>query len=407
MLTASLPLALVASLPLPPVAQGGGFESFDEVGSSWSNTFFPNEQIFGDGIFVREALGPGLGAPTTNPPLPINQGGDKEGRYFEQTLAGTHCTTFSEEVLCDVLVDGYLAIGFPDPFGGRNVGFILRSGSTPLPTAYVAEIAHNSGTTARLHISLMCNHLIHASTVLASSEPFPVDLSNENYRLAFRAAGTQLTAELWRVSVSGGSILEEPIDLLAASGIQNVLSATDGTLVQGSVGVFAFARGDNSVFFDDVQVTDLACGPGIAYCFGDGAAEPCPCGNFTQSGEGCRNSNGVGARLASQGTPSVSANDLRLGASQVPRNIPGILFAGTAAVNLPFGDGLRCVGGIIVRLPSQNSGACGVLLQDDLVPQVGIGAGQTWRFQGWFRDVGGPCGTSFNLTHGLEVSFTP
>lgn len=32
-------------------------------------------------------------------------------------------------------------------------------------------------------------------------------------------------------------------------------------------------------------------------------------------------------------------------------------------------------------------------------------AGETRRFQVWYRDPAGPCGTGFNTTHGLEVTF--
>ncbi len=34
-------------------------------------------------------------------------------------------------------------------------------------------------------------------------------------------------------------------------------------------------------------------------------------------------------------------------------------------------------------------------------------AGETWYFQGWYRDPMGPCGTAFNLSNGLAVTFAP
>jgi hypothetical protein len=33
--------------------------------------------------------------------------------------------------------------------------------------------------------------------------------------------------------------------------------------------------------------------------------------------------------------------------------------------------------------------------------------GQTWHFQTWYRDPTGPCGSSFNLSNALRVSFGP
>jgi hypothetical protein len=407
MLPSTLALQFLAALTFAPlVPQAPGLEDFDQAGSTWADTLFPAQLGLG-GAFVREPLGAGLGAPDTDPPLPINQGGDKEGRYFEQTFAPTGAISTSLDVHCDVRIEGYVGIGFPDPFGGRSVGFLLRGGYTPWSTAYSATLNHNGGTTATLDLSFQCNGIITPSTVLASSQPITIDPFHENYRLTFTAVGNQLVAELARVFVSGGVVVEEPIDLLAAPGVQSQLVATDGRLVAGFVGVNAFARGGNSVFYDDVQVTDLGCGPGLAYCSGDGAGAACPCGNDTKTGEGCRSSIGVGARLGAQGTTSAAADDLRLAASQVPPGNVGIFFSGTAPADLPFGDGLRCVGGSLIRLPVLNSGSCGVFLQDGVIGLVAGASGDTRYFQGWFRDFGGPCGTKFNLTHGLQVTITP
>ena len=45
--------------------------------------------------------------------------------------------------------------------------------------------------------------------------------------------------------------------------------------------------------------------------------------------------------------------------------------------------------------------------QANFPPAGQIGPGQTWYFQGWYRDPAGPCGSGFNLTNGIEVTFTP
>jgi hypothetical protein len=37
--------------------------------------------------------------------------------------------------------------------------------------------------------------------------------------------------------------------------------------------------------------------------------------------------------------------------------------------------------------------------------RVGFPPGQTRYFQGWYRNPGGPCGTGFNLTNGLGITF--
>ena len=36
-----------------------------------------------------------------------------------------------------------------------------------------------------------------------------------------------------------------------------------------------------------------------------------------------------------------------------------------------------------------------------------ITAGDIWRFQAWFRDPAGPCGSGFNLSNAVELVFRP
>ncbi len=39
-----------------------------------------------------------------------------------------------------------------------------------------------------------------------------------------------------------------------------------------------------------------------------------------------------------------------------------------------------------------------------LSAQGGAAAGETQHYQAWYRDPGGPCGASFNLTTALRVT---
>ena len=152
-------------------------------------------------------------------------------------------------------------------------------------------------------------------------------------------------------------------------------------------------------------------GPGTLFCSGDGTGSSCPCANPGVAGTGCANSSGGGALLLSSGSSSTLADDLGFAASGLLPNQPALLFAGLNAVNggagTLFGDGLRCAGGNVVRLgvrvPDANGDAA---WGPGLGAAGGWGAGDVRRFQAWYRDPqGSPCGTAFNLSNGVEVSF--
>lgn len=158
------------------------------------------------------------------------------------------------------------------------------------------------------------------------------------------------------------------------------------------------------------------------YCF---CADPKgPCGNHDPTA-GCENSTGGGAFLdVDGGTSSVTNDDLLIRAWGLPSNANGIIFMGSGTIDLPFGDGRRCVGAGGVgtfRFPVMNSGVSGQFelssnsLGSGIVaytcahfPPAGcISPGDTRHFQAWFRDPPGPCGSGFNLSNGLTVLFTP
>ena len=142
------------------------------------------------------------------------------------------------------------------------------------------------------------------------------------------------------------------------------------------------------------------------YCF---CVTGAPCGNVFATA-GCRNSTGSGALLTGSGTSSVFADNLVLTISGMPTFQFGVLFMGSTMVGpLPFGDGLRCAGGIVSRFPVKNSGASGSFSYGPGL--IGGGAPilplSTWNFQGWYRDPAGPCGSGFNTSNALSVVFTP
>ena len=107
-------------------------------------------------------------------------------------------------------------------------------------------------------------------------------------------------------------------------------------------------------------------------------------------------------------SPSFSANDLKLIAGPVPDQ-PGIFYFGPNQIEVPFGDGYRCVGGTVRRLPVSFASGGNLVRDVDYSANYAAGfitAGSSWNFQAWFRDPAAG-GATFNLSNGLHITFCP
>ncbi len=140
------------------------------------------------------------------------------------------------------------------------------------------------------------------------------------------------------------------------------------------------------------------------------SGEPDPCLGDAYC-VGAPNSAGPGATMCASGSMSVAANSLVLEASGLPSSVSALLFYGPNQIQVPFGDGIRCVGGGLNRLQVHNTGFGGVLTHalDNTNPPTGAGQifpGQTWNFQAWYRDPAAGM-TGFNLSNGRSLVFLP
>jgi hypothetical protein len=151
-------------------------------------------------------------------------------------------------------------------------------------------------------------------------------------------------------------------------------------------------------------------GTGFCYC-----TAGAPCGN-TDPAAGCTNSTGVGALLAGTGSSSLGADDLVLTTTGMPTGQFALVFMGPSMIpGTPLGAGLRCTGGSLFRFGAMPTGAGGSIT---LGPGIGdascalfnqsgcIAIGATWNFQTWYRDPGGPCGVTYNISNAWAVTFT-
>ena len=233
-------------------------ENFDEPGATWANTSFSTIIPSGGGTFERQALSTALGAPNTTPALPVNSGGDLEGRYYEAATAPTWSFAVTTGSFTDATIDGYFGFGVVVPFGVPSMGLLLRESgkSTASVNGYLATMGlggaispfANSGS---FSIQRITNGI---GQLLATSGNFGTNQANSNYHLRFSANGSALTASVSQLQVIGGALVEVPI---------SVLTATDSGLTSGAAGVSAFARGQQSIFFDDISVVPEPASGGL------------------------------------------------------------------------------------------------------------------------------------------------
>jgi hypothetical protein len=178
--------------------------------------------------------------------------------------------------------------------------------------------------------------------------------------------------------------------------------------------VDGYDNGGLGWFLDDVRITSRA-EPGVPFCFGDF----CPCGNTTSGDGGCANSfDAAGARLASSGTASVSADDVLFTAAGLS-NTTVTFFQGTTSTydfltgSALFGDGQRCVNGTVVRIAAvQASGGAAFYPSAGDLPISVRGAvppgGGRRTYQVWYRNAAPFCTSfTFNVSNALSVTWSP
>ena len=141
---------------------------------------------------------------------------------------------------------------------------------------------------------------------------------------------------------------------------------------------------------DDLQIQDIDCGDCNvqSYC----TTSPNPVGS--------------GAVISASGSTSLNAADFTLDAAGAQPNQFGIFFYGPTTANAPFGDGVRCVGAPVTRLPVvQTDGFGDVSYQPDFsaAPHDQVTADSTWNFQYWYRTPSSP--STFNLSDAISVTF--
>lgn len=303
----------------------------------------------------------------------------------------------------------------------RSRGTELRRWNTPFPITTLfadrgeALAGTNFGVVMRLEDDLSVGFLGGCgSAILAMA-------ASETEFFLGSAGGT-----VWRVDRATGfvtssfTVLDDPTGLAFDQG--NLFVGTPSgnvyTYSAASETLTATRAWGNPVS----SVVMGAPSAGTAYCFSDSSI--CPCGASDWQGEvgGCPSFLGIGARLLTYGTASVSGDDLELAVLDLPPTTLGRFYMGGAAAQVPFGNGLLCAGSGgygQFRFPAQPALSSGFYGAFRFGPGIaahsqqffgGLGViqpGSTWRFQAWFRDVQNPCGGGFNTSNATSVTFQP
>ena len=198
---------------------------------------------------------------------------------------------------------------------------------------------------------------------------------------------------------------------------QNASISMDGRRIVYESTASDLVPGDTNNQLDAFQRDRGALPQYVSYCFGDGFSSSCPCANECQYGlqEGCKHALGYGGKLTAEGLADTTNDSFVLVGSQLT-NSAALYFQGTSDVNggngIPFGDGLLCIGGTIIRL-----GVKFAVLGTSRYPEMNdppisvagaVSFGTFRHYQAWYRDSIPFCTmATYNLTNALLVLWLP
>jgi hypothetical protein len=126
---------------------------------------------------------------------------------------------------------------------------------------------------------------------------------------------------------------------------------------------------------------------------------------------GAPNSTGRSASILALGDASVAHNRLKLCVDGAPPRAHGRFVYGPTQAQVPFGDGVQCVGGPVFGLRFLDTNALGAAFlpvdyQAQTDPAGRIQPGSTWNFQFVYFDPGS-AGAGINTSDALSVVFAP
>jgi hypothetical protein len=274
--------------------------------------------------------------------------------------------------------------------------FDVTTPGSPWPSAPADGFLYSiDPTTFAVDVNSAVLGMVSAGESLLLIDGFPV-----SDRLHINVAGLDSGLSMgYEVGFTGPTF--SSLDITEQYGLYDFATLTSYNWIINGSGVGAMF-----IDFSDVEI--IAPDFGIPYCYGDGSGLACPCGNLGPVGAGCGNSAGTGGILTSDGSASVSADDAEFSVSGLPTGVSALLFAGTVDLGpgALFGDGIRCAGGQLKRLGVESINGMGEATWPTGLSTLGSWTAGDRRFiQVWYRDPSSLCGTQFNVSSALDVTF--
>jgi len=190
-----------------------------------------------------------------------------------------------------------------------------------------------------------------------------------------------------------------------SNALSNVMDHTSDLSIPGGEAITSFGEDANG----ELYVVDASGGQIWRL------EEACPA-TATNYCTAAVNSSGGGAYISISGTPSVSQNNVTVEVAGAIGNQFGLFYYGANQINLPFGNGFRCVGaggiGIFRLGPPAQTDAFGDMTRHWDLTQApsnsgsgAVNAGDTWNVQFWYRDPSSNQGSTFNLSNAISISW--
>jgi hypothetical protein len=202
------------------------------------------------------------------------------------------------------------------------------------------------------------------------------------------------------VSVGGAAFVSVPI----------VGTTSDSTSAQGRVSIDATGIHVEREFQNTLDIGATALGLGVQIGMRGKLDAQMPFPVPTRFCPAAPNSTGLPAMVEFSGTPSVSRNDGRVLVRQCPADATGTFIAGDQQGQVPFGNGVRCATGTILRARTiqVSSTGAGSWILDLRVPPLSesVLVGSRWNFQFLYRDDAA-AGAKTNASDAIAVDFVP